>query len=178
MANTIFRPIRYRRPIMGDLLSVLVGGAIGVAGSVATAITAKWWDEQRQRKALRAAFGAEIGALLKITEARRHVANAQEWLRRWPNGEDHVPKFFWLKTPQDPVYSNNVDKIGLLGTDAADIVLFYTNVDAIRVNLSVLVTGQIKNFTIERRIAWVENALAIWQPTEALGRSLVERLTG
>jgi hypothetical protein len=50
--------------------------------------------------------------------------------------------------------------------------------NAVRINLRVFVTGQIKEFTIERKIAWVENALAIWRPTEALGRSLVRRLTG
>src|SRR5262249_47182002 len=116
---------------------------------------------------------------LKIAEARRHVANAEEWLRKWRNGEDHVPKLFWLddnKAPEDAVYTGNVDKIGLLAADAADTVLFYTNLSAVRINLRVIVTGQIKEFTIERRIAWVENALAIWRPTEVLGRSLVERL--
>jgi hypothetical protein len=51
-----------------------------------------------------------------------------------------------------------------------------TKLAAVRVNLRVFVTGQIKEFSIERKIAWVENALAIWRPTEILGRSLVSRL--
>src|SRR5262249_28191285 len=164
---------------MADLLSVVVGGVVGVAGSVATSLTAKWWDERRQREELCAAFAAEIEALLKIVETRRHVANFEGWLRRWRNGEDDVPQMFWLndgKAPEDLVYTKNVDKIGLLGADAADIVLFYTNLGAVRINLRVFVTGQARDFTIERRIAWVENALAIWRPTEALARSLVERL--
>jgi len=54
---------------------------------------------------------------------------------------------------------------GMLGTDAADIVLFYTNLNAVRISLRVFMTGQVKEFTIERKIAWVENALAIWRPT-------------
>jgi hypothetical protein len=68
------------------------------------------------------------------------------------------------------------DKIGMLGADAADVVRFYTNMVACRVNLRVFVTGKIKGFSIERRIEWVENLASIWQPTKALGESLVMRL--
>jgi len=160
---------------MADLLSVVVGGIIGVTGS----LTAKWWDERRQREALRAAFAAEIEALLQIAETRGHLADAEDWLRRWRDGEDHVPQLFWPNDDtarEDPVYTKNVDKIGLLGPDAGDIVLFYTNLGAVRVNLRAFVTGQAKEFTTGQRIAWVENGLSIWQSTETLGRSLVERL--
>jgi hypothetical protein len=161
---------------MADLLGVALGGAIAIVSSIAV----KWWEDYRHRQALRASFGAEINGILQITEARGHVRNAEEWLARWRRGEDYVPQLFTLadgaKMPEDPVYSKNVDKIGMLGAEAADIVLFYTRLNAVRVNLRVFVTGQIKEFTIERRIAWIENALEIWRPNEALARSLVQRL--
>jgi hypothetical protein len=154
---------------------VALGGGIAIVSSIAV----KWWEEYRHQKALRAALGAEINGILEITETRRHVANFEEWLARWRRGEDGTPQLFTLdgeKMPEDRVYNNNADKIGLLGADAADIVLFYTRLNAIRINLRVFVTGQAKEFTNERRIAWVESALAMWRPTEALGRSLVQRL--
>jgi hypothetical protein len=160
---------------MVDFWGVVLGGAVALGGSLGV----KWWDEWRQRQALRAAFGAEINALLKIVESRRHEAFAQEWLAKWRNGEDSVPKMFALddnKMYSDPVYENNVGKIGMLGADAADTVQFYMNMTACRINLRVFVTGEIKNFTIEKRIEWVNSLLAIWLPTKALGQSLVKRL--
>jgi hypothetical protein len=162
---------------MVDFWGVALGGGIAIVGSIAV----KWWEEYRHRRALRAAFCAEINGILEIAKARGHLRNAEEWLARWRRGEDHVPQLFTLdddKMPEDPVYDKNVDKIGMLGTDAADIVLFYTNLNAVRISLRVFMTGQVKEFTIERKIAWVENALAIWRPSEALGRSLVRRLMG
>jgi hypothetical protein len=160
---------------MVDFLGVVLGAGVALASTIAV----KWWEEGRRRRALRAAFRAEIDALLKIAEVRRHEANAEAWLAKWRSGEDYAPQLFGLnddQMPEDPVYKANVDKIGMLGADAADVVLFYTNLTAVRINLRVFVTGQIKDFTIEKRIGWVEAALAIWRPTKVLGRSLVERL--
>jgi hypothetical protein len=51
----------------------------------------------------------------------------EELLAKWRNGEDYVPKMYAFeddKMPEDPVYRGNVDKIGLLGTDAADTSSF------------------------------------------------------
>jgi hypothetical protein len=113
---------------------------------------------------LRAAFGAEINGILEIADARRHVANFEEWLARWCCGEDDVPQPFTLdgdKMPEDRVYNNNADNIGMLGADAADVVLFYTRLTAVRISLRVFVTGQAKEFSNERRIAWVENTLTM-----------------
>jgi hypothetical protein len=160
---------------MVDFWGVVLGGGVVITSSIAV----KWWEEWRKRRALRAAFGAEIEALLKIAEARGHEARAEEWLAKWRSGEDHVPQLFAMddnKMPEDSVFKANVDKIGMLGADAADTVLFYTNLAAVRVNLRVFVTGQAKDFTVERRIVWIEGALNIWRPTKVLGRSLVERL--
>jgi hypothetical protein len=103
---------------MVDFWGVALGGGIAIVGSIAV----KWWEEYRHRRALRAAFGAEINGILEIANARGHLRNAEEWLARWRRGEDHVPQLFTLdddKMPEDPVYDKNVDKIGMLGTDAA-----------------------------------------------------------
>jgi len=134
------------------------------------------WDEWRQRKGLRAAFGAEIGALLKIAETRRHEENAEAMLAAWRRGQDFLPVVFG--TPDDdPVFSRNVDKIGLLGSDAAEVVLFYTQLKAVRVNLRFMERGHLKDFSPDRRIAWVESALTIWRETKPIGQQLVRRLS-
>jgi hypothetical protein len=161
---------------MVDFWGVVLGGAVTLIGSIGV----KWWDEWRQRRALRAAFGAEIEALINIVEIRKHEARAQEWLAKWRKGEDYVPKMYGFdgaKMYEDPVYRSNLDKIGMLGAEAADAVQFYTNMIACRVNLRVFVTGEVKDFSIGKRIEWVESLLAVWQPTKALGLSLVKRLS-
>jgi hypothetical protein len=158
---------------MADFWSVVLGGAIAIFSTVAV----KRWDEYRQSTALRAAFAAEIDALLKIAITRKHVSRAEGWIEKWRQGEDHLPSLFAPdQLRQDPVYAKNVDKIGLLGPEAGDVVIFYTNLEAVRINVLRIVRDRLKDMTTEQRIAWVQDALDIWRPNEELGRSLVERL--
>lgn len=158
---------------MADLWGVLLGGAIAIVST----IVVKRWEEDRQSTALRAAFAAEISGLLRIVEARKHVAFAEHWVEKWGRGEDYQPQMFGLdKIREDPVFSKNVDKIGLLGSDAADTVLFYTTLEAVRVNFLQVVEGKLNNLTIEQRIGVVQGALNLWRPNQELGRSLIERL--
>lgn len=158
---------------MGDIAKVLLGGVVVLLGTVGVRL----WEEWRQRIALRAAFGAEIEGLLIIAELRGHVVNAKAWAARWKKGEDFVPKLFGTPPDEDPVFAKNVDKIGLLGSDAADVVLFYTLLKAIRVHLRALVGGSIKELAPAERAAFTEKGLELWARALPLAEGLVARLS-
>jgi hypothetical protein len=66
------------------LLAAIVGGVLAFGGAFA----AKFWEHRQQRLALRAAFGAEIDAILKISEIRKHETLAESLLDAWKRGED------------------------------------------------------------------------------------------
>jgi hypothetical protein len=153
------------------LLAAIVGGIFAFGGAFA----AKSWEHRQQRLALRAAFGAEIDALLKISEIRKHQTNAESLLAVWRRGEDFLPMMFGSPPESDPVYANNVDKIGLLGNDAAEVVLFYTKLNAVRVHLKFICDGGLKTMTLPQRIDWVEQGLEIWREAKPRAEELVTR---
>jgi hypothetical protein len=155
------------------LLATIVGGVLTFWGALA----AKFWEHRQQRLALRAAFGAEIDALLKISEIRKHQSNAENLVAAWRGGEDVLPRMFGSIPESDPVYANNVDKIGLLGNDAAEVVLFYTKLNAVRVHLKLICDGGLKAMTLQQRIDWVEQGLKIWREAKPRAEELVARLT-
>ena len=155
------------------LLAAVVGGAIAFGGAFA----AKSWEHRQQRLALRAAFGAEIDALLKISEIRKHQSNAENLVAAWKAGEDVLPMMFGSLPESDPVYAKNIDKIGLLGNDAAEVVLFYTKLNAVRVHLRLILDGGLKAMTLQQRIDWVEQGLEIWREAKPRAEELAAKLT-
>ncbi|HEY1160319.1 MAG TPA: hypothetical protein VGE83_06795 [Terracidiphilus sp.] len=155
------------------LLAAIVGGVLTFGGAFA----AKFWEHRQQRLALRAAFGAEIDALLKISEIRKHEALAENLLGSWKRGEDVVPTMFGSPPQSDPVFANNVDKIGLLGSDASEVVLFYTKLAAVRVHLRLMCEGGLRSMTLPQRIDFVEQAFSIWREAKPSAEELVARLT-
>jgi hypothetical protein len=46
------------------------------------------WQTHQQKKALRAAFAAEIDGLLKIGRLGRHDNSMREWIKKWQAGEN------------------------------------------------------------------------------------------
>jgi hypothetical protein len=152
--------------------AAIVGGVLSFGGAFA----AKFWERRQQRLALRAAFGAEIDALLKITEIRKHETFAENLLNAWKKGEDVVPMMFGSPPQSDPVFANNVDKIGLLGRDASEVVLFYTKLAAARVHLKLMCDGGLKSMTLPQRIEFVEQAVTIWREAKPRAEKLVSRL--
>jgi hypothetical protein len=150
---------------------------VGGFFAVGIAFAAKFLEHKQQRLALRAAFGAEIGALLEIIEIRKHEAFAATLLDAWKRGENVDPPMFGSPPQSDPVFANNVDKIGLLGNDASEVVLFYTKLAAVRVHLKVMCEGGLKSMTLPQRIEFVEQAFRIWREAKPRAEELVARLS-
>jgi hypothetical protein len=156
---------------MVDLATVLLGG--GVIATVGT----KVWEEWRQREALRFAFGAEIEGLLKIAAVRQHEQLLGAYLEPWRKGEDVYPVMWGLpEPPEDPIFTKNADKIGLLGRDTSDVVLFYTLLKAVRVDVWCLMDGKWKAVPPANRAVLLERTGAIWSLIKPLGQALVGRL--
>jgi hypothetical protein len=75
------------------------------------------------------------------------------------------------------VYANNADKIGLLGNDASEVVLFYAKLSAVRVHLKVICDGGLKPMALPQRIDFVEQALLIWREARPRAEKLVAKLS-
>lgn len=160
---------------MSDLLAVVTGGALALAGSFG----AQAWQGRRERKALRAAFRAEISTILHMAEIRKHDQLFRTMVELWETKgiEQPVVVFGGEDLPSDPVFDKNVEKIGTLGADVAgDIGAFYAMMTGVRIDLRALMRGQMGNLTPAQRIDVIKKDLALYDEALALGRRLVERL--
>ena len=100
----------------------LLGAAIG--GGMPYLI--RVFEFRREVSSIKAAFRAEISAILKGTDVRKHEDNYLQILAAWKNGDDYRYAVWGSDTIKvDPVFAANVDKIGLLGENISrDLVLF------------------------------------------------------
>jgi len=160
---------------MPDLWGVALGGAIGVAGTVATALI----DRRGRRQALRAAFRAEIKAIIEITEARKHEDLAIEVAKRFRGGEDVTLTYFGIDdgAARNPIFDANVGRIGELGaTFAAKVSEFYMGVLANRTTMRAFSEGQMDDHSTTKRAEQIEADLEIWRRTKLVGEWLVREL--
>jgi hypothetical protein len=114
-----------------------------------------------------------LGQTLKLAEIRQYEIVFQSWIDHWNRGNlEFVPVMFGVPRDDDPVFSKNVDKIGTLGADAAEIVLWYTLLKALRVHFIAIMDGRLKEMAVEQRIAFVQMALDLAPQMKTLGLKL------
>jgi len=108
---------------MADLLSVVVGGALALAGGIAT----KLLENRRERRAFAYALAGEIHAIVQIIEERQYqqgFAAAIDSVKKFnkPSGlRISITQKYFI------VFETNVLKIGLLpARTAKDVASFYT----------------------------------------------------
>ncbi|HMJ67036.1 MAG TPA: hypothetical protein VK615_16960 [Candidatus Binatia bacterium] len=113
---------------MDSLLSVIVGGALALAGGFLT----KLWECRREQRALAFALAGEIGAIIDVAERRKYLPHIRETIAKVEAGEK--PRRVRIRAEQNyfVVYEANAEKVGLLPRQIArDVARFYTLMKAI-----------------------------------------------
>jgi hypothetical protein len=144
---------------MDAMIGTIVGGVLAILGG----ILAKSFDEWRQRQSLRAAFRAEVSAIVEMFEVRGHDKLFKDLLEHWKRASTAKPIMLGsLSKPIDPVFSKNSDKIGLLGRSVAgDLVRFYAVVDAIREDINSSANGEMDGLSQDAKIRMTEDDLRL-----------------
>jgi hypothetical protein len=157
------------------LIGVIVGGAIGLLGSLfAAGLTAR-----RERQKAEALVRAYLIGILEITEAREHVKLARHVIACWRAGDDIPFEFFGNDT-----LKNDLVEVGELAKqttylnrdDAANTARFITLLQAVRINMNMLSSDKFKALPIDRRLAHVEWALNQWLRAVEIASRLIDRL--
>jgi hypothetical protein len=162
---------------MADLMSVIVGGVIGVAASWVP----HWWEQRRAKARARAMALAYVDGVLKMEERRQHGELRRLYLESLRKGIEGMPKIFGAENYPNP---NEVQKviIGQLShlkpDDARDMVLFLNMGDGLDADDAAMSTGKMASLTREQRIAILEGDQKLGQEMLELGRELVLRLGG
>jgi hypothetical protein len=162
----------------GDLLGVLLGGAIGVAGSWVP----HWWQQRRAKASARALAGAYISGILEIMARRQHAEHYRKNLDNLRSGATtSFYKIYGMKDPNS-LYTDKLDEaiiaqIGYLEPDVAkDIVIFSTYFNGIRTTLRTIASGDLDSLSNPDKIKLIERNLGLWDDTQTRGQSLLARL--
>lgn len=160
---------------MVDIWGVIVGGALAMSGS----FLAKWQNERRQRKVLRAAIRAEIRTILRAAQARDFEVMFRDYVQQWDNANVEKRIVVWgFDSPQaDPIFNANAEKIGTLGADVVEEVgMFYGLVQSIRVDLTAYQKDEMAPLAAQHRVEVVRRSLAMWDEAKAIADRLTPRL--
>lgn len=163
----------------GALTVAFIGASGAVVGAAIGSFGSQWVQHTRDRKALRAAFRAEISSLLKIADARGLESLFQDVVDHFDKTGQEKAVTLWgfNAVHADPIFSANVGKIGLLGADVAeDIGDFYTLMNAVRVDLVSVATGQLARLQPRERIDVYRRSLKLWRDAKAVGTRLCGNL--
>jgi hypothetical protein len=159
---------------MADVLSVIVGGAIGIVGSFGLSL----WKERQSRLALRAAVRASISSILEMYAMREFGDNLQRYINYCREGQsEDWPIFAGAgEIREDPILHNLGDKVGLLGGEAGNVVVFTSMITGIDVDLAAMTNGEFDKVAAARRGQIFQKDLDLWNRAKTLGQDLMIRL--
>jgi hypothetical protein len=160
------------------LLGVVIGGVLGIAGSL---LSQAWLESYRTRKArdaLALAFEGEIGALLRIIETRGYVAalrHAREQTEKI--GVVH-PYFFRARRGYFKVFEANVGRIGTLKPPLPLLVSrFYTQANAIIEDMEVFEGVDPAGIDPKLAVTAYDQLLVIFESMIATGREIISEIS-
>jgi hypothetical protein len=163
--------------VSSQLLGVLIGGLIGLAGATLT----PWLAGRRDRWRARAFVRAYLVSILEIAESRGHLARAKAMLERWKAGDTDASLITYGSQSDsvgDPIANGDLLKqtAFLNPVDAADLARFIGSLRAVRIDLDASSTEPVKTAPMQKRIAALEWTIAEWTKAEAIASRLIARL--
>jgi hypothetical protein len=157
-----------------ELIGVVIGGVIGLTGSILPHL----YEKYRARKSARAMAFAYVSGILRMEEIRQHGSLYQQNLDGLRSGASQsLMKIFGAEDSRDEFQSALIGQVGLLEPDIArDMVMFCNMLEGLRVDLKSMNLGQMDNLAIDQKIKILEGDLKLWNDTQDLGRDLIRRL--
>jgi hypothetical protein len=157
-----------------NLLGVVVGGVIGIAGSLLPHV----WELRRARVSARAMARAYVSGILKMEEVRQHGALYRTALAGLQAGQPQsLPRVYGAEDTDDELQKQLINHLGHLGhAEATDLVHFCNMLAGLRIDLKAIALGQMDQLTIQQKIGVLERDLKLWEETLQLGHDLAQRL--
>jgi hypothetical protein len=163
-----------------SLIGVIIGGIIGVTGSVVGPLCLEFVRHRAERKNLTCALVGEISALITIVERRRYIPGLRsliEVARTNPNLDTSYFYHFSVRRNPFPVYDANVSRIGLLESSLAmNIARFYSQASSILEDIADFRERRLPEGRDES-VRRLEELLKLFEDTERLGREIVDDIT-
>lgn len=160
-----------------NLIGVVIGGLIGLAGSMVP----HFWERRRTKKSARAVARAYVSGILRMEEIRDHTSWYEQHiavLRNLHGGPDPMMTILGAEEGHDVLQPAVIAQLGFLEPDIArGIATFINMLEGLRMDLKAIAPGQ-TNIPLSRpqKVQILQADLDLWKDTLTLGKNLVERL--
>jgi hypothetical protein len=155
------------------LAGVIIGGVIGVAGSLIPQV----WQTYRARKSARAIARAYISGILNMCDVRGYDAVFKKHLADLKDGNKPVMKMFGGKDA-DELQTVLMAQVGLLDPDTASDVVKFTNVlKALKIDLAAMAAGEFDELPEPTIVSILQDDVKALHELKRLGGGLVGRLS-
>jgi hypothetical protein len=159
------------------LLPIIVGGAIGIAGSIIAPTWLEYSRRKHERESLTGAFVGEISAVIEICKRRQYIENIRALVTEAKARQAEPNKSVWfhfsIRRNPFPVYDANVTRLGLLKDPLPrQIARFYTQSSSILEDIADMREGKIQR-NRDESIRCLEALLELFEDTQAVGEKIV-----
>src|SRR5215471_13877304 len=160
------QPNQRTNVMAGDLIGVMVGGAIGLAGSFLPHL----WERRRSKSAASAILLAYISGILHMERIRKHGDLYRRNLDDLRSGKTtHLFRVFGSEDADDPLQKALLGHVGFLPPVVArDLVVFCNMLGGLRIDLKAIALGQMDHLQIDEKIGILERDLKLWEDTRQL----------
>jgi hypothetical protein len=133
-------------PAFIQLIAVVLGGLIAMAGGVVTALVQEGQKRKGESHNLALAFRGEIAALLELIRDRHYVQRLGEVRRQIEETQEPFYMPIRVRFQYDRVYDSNVERIGILKPPLPELIpRFYTRITSVMEDLVSLGDGTYGN---------------------------------
>jgi len=159
------------------LLPIIVGGAIGIAGSIIAPTWLEYSRRKHEQESLTGAFVGEISAVLEICKRRQYIESIRALITEAKAQQAEPNKSVWfhfsVRRNPFPVYDANVSRLGLLNDPLPrQIARFYTQSSSILEDIADMREGKIQR-NRDESIRCLEALLELFEDTQAVGQKIV-----
>jgi len=160
------------------LIGVIIGGVIGVAGSVAGPLCLDIFRRRAERTNLTSALAGEISALIGIVQRRGYIESLRSLIQIARTSPVDGSYFYYFSVRRNPfpVYDANLSRIGLLESPLPmNIARFYSQSSSILEDIADFREGRLSQDRDES-VRRLEELLQLFEDTERLGREILNAI--
>jgi hypothetical protein len=162
---------------MSDLIAVIVGGLLAIAGGIITTTLLERWKQAQESRNLALAFKGEITSLLELIEERGYVNRLGEIIEQIETTRQPFYMPFKARFKYDRVYEANVDQIGTLRPPLPEsVAIFYTRLNSILEDLIALGEGMYADRDLELLLRIYKDSRRLLLQTISHGEAVVETI--
>jgi hypothetical protein len=159
------------------ILQTAIGGIIGATGAVFGGAFGSWFNWQKERQSLAAAFAGEVEAVKAVVEFRRYREVLLWSIERTKATGKAEYLTFSIDEHPFPAFEQNVSKIGHLPPDLArDVVLFYNYAKSLVQDIRTMSTQNLNAWPVEFAAQYMEKMVEVLDAATKLAEQLIPKL--